>query len=118
MALETDVIEKVVSESIKIKIQVVEEDELERGERKKLNFGHTFGHAIEKTTGLSHGEAISAGMIIANRYAVKKGLLKEKDSVRLENLMKKFNIPVDLDMNKELIYEAIKKDKKKKFRMY
>ena len=46
---------------------------------KKLNFGHTFGPCHrKKQQGLSHGEAISAGMIIANRYAVKKGAVKRK----------------------------------------
>ena len=60
-------INRLVCDSIVIKSSIVNRDEKETGERRKLNFGHTFGHAIEKTTGASHGEAISAGMVIAVR---------------------------------------------------
>ncbi len=113
LSLHMDTIEKAVYSSIKIKTKIVEADELEKGERKKLNFGHTFGHAIEKITGLSHGEAVSAGMVIACRYSVKKGLLKEKEGERLKKLLRKFNLPIEVNINKEKLYEAIKKDKKK-----
>jgi len=113
LSLHMDTIEKTVCSSIKIKTKIVESDELEKGERKKLNFGHTFGHAIEKITGRSHGEAVSAGMVMACRYSVKKGLLKKKDGERLKKLLRKFNLPLEVDINKEKLYEAIKKDKKR-----
>ena len=54
LALDNDVIEKLVYDSIIIKSDIVNQDELEKGERRKLNFGHTFGHAFEKTTGVPH----------------------------------------------------------------
>ena len=59
------VLERLVARAAAVKIAVVARDERERGARTLLNFGHTFGHALEKTAGLSHGEAISAGMAAA-----------------------------------------------------
>ena len=58
-------IERVVYDSVVIKSGVVNRDEKEKGERRKLNFGHTIGHAVEKVTGVSHGEAVSLGMVAA-----------------------------------------------------
>ena len=63
--------EKIIYDSILIKSQVVEQDEKEKGERKKLNFGHTFAHAIEHNTGMLHGEAVSIGMVLAAKLSVK-----------------------------------------------
>jgi len=52
-------------------------------------------------------------MVMACRYSVKKGLLKKKDGERLKKLLRKFNLPLEVDINKEKLYEAIKKDKKR-----
>lgn len=52
-------VERVVHDSLRVKIGIVEADETEKGERMKLNFGHTIGHAVEKAAGIPHGEAIS-----------------------------------------------------------
>ena len=59
LQFDPEFIQKIVWTSINIKKEVVEQDELEGGLRRILNFGHTFGHAIEKTHGLTHGEAIA-----------------------------------------------------------
>ena len=71
---------RVVRDSVIIKSKVVEQDEKEKGERRKLNFGHTFGHAIEKLTSISHGQAVAIGMKMAALTSVKKGLLKKTGS--------------------------------------
>ena len=113
LSLEMDVLEKLIHESVKIKASVVGKDEKEKGERRKLNFGHTFGHAIEKTTGISHGEAVSLGMVLASAISGQKGLLTREDQEKLKNLLEKYLLPVRSQMNNEAIWDALKKDKKR-----
>ena len=76
---------KIVSNSIKIKAGVVRKDPKEQGYRRILNFGHTFGHAIESVFGLTHGESVSLGMIIASDISAKKGLLNKKEVRHIKN---------------------------------
>jgi 3-dehydroquinate synthase len=113
LALNLPVIEKLVYESVLIKSKIVNHDEREKGERRKLNFGHTFGHAIEKTTKVRHGEAVSAGMVIASELAVKKGTLALKDSNRLADLLDKYGLPVRLEFDCKEVLETLRMDKKR-----
>lgn len=106
-------IQKVISRSISIKTDIVNSDEIESCERKNLNFGHTFGHAIEKFSGLPHGQAVSAGMVFANNLSLSMGILPVKEAERFKNLLTRFNLPVELELNKEIIFDAIKRDKKR-----
>jgi len=114
LALESKVVERLVYDSLLIKSSIVSRDETERGERKKLNFGHTFGHAIEKSTGLSHGEAVSVGMVIASELSAKRGLLPEKDRRRIVELLKKLGLPTGVRVDGEAVFDAIRRDKKRK----
>lgn len=114
LALDMDVIEKLVYDSIIIKSDIVNRDEMEKGERRKLNFGHTFGHAMENTTGVLHGEAVSAGMVMACALSVKKGHLPEKHFERIESLLQKLGLPLRLQAPKKLVLDALQKDKKRK----
>jgi 3-dehydroquinate synthase len=91
----------------------VEKDEREKGERKKLNFGHTFAHSFEKHTSLSHGEAVAVGMIMASRLSVKKGLLGQAEADRLELLIRNIGLPSGVDLDKKILFEGMKKDKKR-----
>ena len=112
--LDEEVISKLVYDSVVIKSSIVSQDEKEKGERKKLNFGHTFGHAIEKTTNaLLHGEAISVGMVVASKLSSKRGLLSTQDVKRIEKLLLKLELPITLHTDREKMVDAIKKDKKK-----
>lgn len=113
LALDIGVVEKLVYESIVIKSGIVNRDELEKGERRKLNFGHTFGHAIEKTTGVPHGEAVSAGMVIASALSVKRGFLPAKDGERIKNLLRNLRLPTHLKADRKMVLDALKKDKKR-----
>lgn len=110
---DTNVLHKMVRESIIIKSKVVEQDEREKGERRKLNFGHTFGHAIEKLTSISHGQAVAIGMCFAAKASVKKGLLKQSEYDRLEKLIKNMQLPASLDIDSTSLFNAMKKDKKR-----
>jgi 3-dehydroquinate synthase len=81
-SLNETVIEKCINQSLRIKKKVVQKDETEEKYRKILNFGHTIGHAIESASdyGISHGNAIAAGMIIETKIAKELGMIKEKDT--------------------------------------
>ena len=111
--LELNRIERIVNDSIIIKSAIVNQDEKETGERRKLNFGHTSGHAIEKTLGLPHGEAVSIGMVVAANLSQKLGGLSDSEAERLIKLLAKFDLPVKIDAEKERIKDAIRKDKKR-----
>jgi 3-dehydroquinate synthase len=113
LALDLAVIEKLVYDSVIIKSEIVNQDEKEKGERRKLNFGHTFGHAIEKTTKVRHGEAVSAGMVMAAELAVKKEALALKYSNRLADLLDQYGLPVRLEFDCREVLETLRMDKKR-----
>lgn len=113
LALREDVIEDVVHRSLRVKLAIVSRDEEEGGVRRKLNFGHTIGHAVEKTLGLSHGEAVSIGMAMEARLSVKKGMLSAVDSARIDKILVGYGLPVSAEMNKEEIIDAVRRDKKR-----
>lgn len=100
---------------VKLKISVVEKDEKENGLRRILNFGHTYGHAIEKITKykkFTHGEAIVEGMKFAFNLAVRRNLIDKNYKYLAEDVMKKYNfkeIP-KLDLSKMI--ELMQMDKK------
>ena len=100
-------IEKIIEESLKIKKAVVEADEREGGIRKILNFGHTFGHAVEAATNmkeLHHGECVAIGMM-----AVSSGKIRE----RLGNVLKKYDLPTEYTRNISIAMKRIENDKKR-----
>ena len=111
--LDYDTIFKLVSDSVKIKSKIVQLDEKESGERKKLNFGHTIGHAIEKIDQTSHGSAVSMGMVAAAKFSQKKGFIANGDVLRISSLLTELNLPVMLDYDADNIINAAARDKKK-----
>ena len=112
-ALDPEVMHKLVYDSVVIKANVVNQDEREGGVRRKLNFGHTIGHALEKTLGISHGEAVSVGMVLAAELSMQRGLLSEKEAERIKSLLKRLNLPVAIDFDKQAVIDALGKDKKR-----
>ncbi len=113
LALDREVIAKLVYDSIVIKSSIVNQDEREKGERRKLNFGHTFGHAFEKTTAVPHGEGVAAGMVIAAALSVQRGHLTPPEAQRLEKLLAKLKLPTNIQAPKSALLEALGKDKKR-----
>ena len=99
-----------------LKARVVAADERESGERALLNFGHTFGHAIESATGYGtwlHGEAVAAGMVLAARFSVRTGRLPADDAERLVALLRRLGLPVDAPrIARETWLEFMGRDKK------
>ncbi len=111
--LDSAIIEHLVYRSVEIKAGVVTRDEREQGERRKLNFGHTFGHAIEKLTGIPHGEAVGIGMVLAATLSVQKGLLPPTDAQRLERIVESYGLPVRPPVDAQSMLAAMRKDKKR-----
>lgn len=91
-----NVLKELVKYSVEIKTCIVSADERETGLRKILNFGHTFGHAIEKKYHLPHGFAVSLGMVIVNQIAVRANLLDSDAAQRVIDLLNKFGLPTDI----------------------
>lgn len=107
----------IISKSVKNKVDIVAQDLREGGIRKVLNFGHTFGHAIEKTAdyNLYHGEAISIGMVLASKVAQKLGKQEVETGEKIVELLKKFKLPCEIPsgVKVEDLVELMKRDKKR-----
>ncbi len=106
----------IIRRGCEIKAEVVERDERESNLRKILNFGHTIGHAVENLSvyGITHGEAISIGMIAEGKLAVQMGLWSSYDLDRLGSLIKQAGLPSEIpaDMETKIIVDTMKLDKK------
>jgi 3-dehydroquinate synthase len=113
LELRSEVLERLISSSLTIKSAIVNRDEKEQGERRLLNFGHTFGHALERAAGVSHGEAVSAGMVLAARISEGKGYLSAGDRARLERLLTALGLPLSIPCPGEQLRKGLAKDKKR-----
>ncbi|MBC8440180.1 MAG: 3-dehydroquinate synthase [Deltaproteobacteria bacterium] len=113
LSLDYDTIFRLVTDSVRIKSQVVQKDEKESNERRKLNFGHTIGHAIEKIEKAGHGRAVAMGMAAAAKFSQAKHLINQKDVSRICSLLTDLKLPTALEYNAKEIISAAGKDKKK-----
>ena len=116
LAREEIVVNRFIKTSLQYKKSFIETDEFDRGERIKLNFAHTFGHAIEVITeyNIPHGTSVAIGMIMANFISVKRGILQSEIAQASENvLLKVIDINIsDLDVEVGRFINAMRKDKK------
>ncbi|WP_460834706.1 3-dehydroquinate synthase [Lysobacter humi (ex Lee et al. 2017)] len=121
LAGEPDAIAGAVLRSCRFKAEVVARDPFERGDRALLNFGHTFGHAIEAEQGyaaagdgLVHGEAVAVGMVLAARLSGALGLAPVADATRLEALLHRLGLPtrVPAGLAPEALLARMRLDKK------
>ena len=111
------VLAEAIARSCAHKAAIVERDPFERGERALLNFGHTFGHAIETEQGyggLNHGEAVAVGMVLAARLSTLLGLADAADGERLRALLARFGLPTALppDLDPAALVARMRLDKK------
>jgi 3-dehydroquinate synthase len=113
LALDPAVIERLVRDSVRIKAAVVGRDERETGERRTLNFGHTFGHALEKVGRFSHGEAVAIGMALAAAISVRRGRLAAAAHDRIIRLLQQLHLPCAASIDMRRLADAIRKDKKR-----
>ncbi|TAK72720.1 MAG: 3-dehydroquinate synthase [Betaproteobacteria bacterium] len=116
LACDRDALAHAVHRCCEIKAAVVAEDERETGVRALLNFGHTFGHAIESGLGYGnwlHGEAVAAGMVMAADLSRRTGLIAEADVERIIALLKRARLPTaPPDIAPERLLELMRVDKK------
>jgi len=107
---------EVIAKSVKLKANIVNQDEKESGVRAILNYGHTFGHVVENLTNYTkylHGEAVAIGMVMANKLAVKLNLLSQKEADEIKKLLEKNSLPTDFEIKDiENFYEHFFLDKK------
>ena len=111
----TSIMEDVIYRCVDIKRDVVERDEFDTGERALLNFGHTFGHALEKLhqyQGLSHGAAVGIGMVMMARLGEKAGFTAPGTADKIAAALEKYHLPVHSDLPLSQIVEATASDKK------
>jgi 3-dehydroquinate synthase len=98
LAREPSALAHAIRRSCELKADIVARDERESGVRALLNFGHTFGHAIESAAGYGrwlHGEAVALGMVLAARYSVRTGRIDAHEAQRLETLLARMGLPVE-----------------------
>jgi len=107
---------KIIESSVIIKSKIVEEDEKESGLRMILNFGHTFGHAIEKSMnfqGIMHGAAVGIGMVIASKIGEQMGITPQGTYLKIKEVLEKHGLPTMTAVKKKDIFKAICSDKKR-----
>ena len=103
-----------LTRAVRVKTDIVERDERESGERRKLNLGHTFAHAIEKCGhDFLHGEAVAIGTAMIARLSAKEGRLPAEDAVRVEQALARMGLPVESGIDIKKLTRALKFDKKK-----
>jgi len=100
-----------IMKNVKIKSDVVMNDEFEQGERRLLNFGHTWGHAIETQLKIPHGHAVAIGMVMAARLS--QHLTGFDGTQRLIKLLQQYELPVSADVDEGETFRLLKMDKKK-----
>lgn len=108
-------IPEIVYTCCRIKSEIVEKDEFDTGKRMILNFGHTFGHSIEKKCNFSevtHGMAVAAGMVMAAKWGEKNGITSEGTSEKMECILKKYKLPISFDITRDEILASASVDKK------
>ncbi len=109
------IIEELIFRSCELKKNIVETDECDTGRRMILNFGHTFGHAIEKHynfSGYTHGEGVAAGMVMAANFGEYIGVTQSGTANRISKLVKALGLPERITIDKTAFLDAVKMDKK------
>lgn len=108
-----DLLTDAISAAIRVKADIVERDECETGERRKLNLGHTLAHAIEKcSTRMNHGEAVAVGTALIADAAVKLGVLLPSERERIVALLTALGFALTPPVEMKRLLQEIAKDKK------
>lgn len=110
---DVDAIAPYAQKAASIKAAIVERDMYEKGERKQLNLGHTFAHALEKKTGMPHGQAVAIGICMAARLSVKLSLLDDAEAKTIENSFKSTGLETHSPVPASELAKAMIMDKKK-----
>lgn len=116
LARDVKLLPAIIARCMRMKMDIVQHDERDSSLRTILNYGHTFGHALEAITEYGtwlHGEAVAIGMEVAARIAVASSLLSQEDAQRQHNLLLAFGLPVQCaGIDIETAMQAMQRDKK------
>lgn len=109
-----DVLPEIIEACVRMKAEIVEEDERDLGRRRLLNLGHSFGHAIEQRSGyaLLHGEAVAIGTAMICRAAVRTGRLDELSCEAIVELLRHFGLPTECPYGADELFSTLLLDKK------
>lgn len=99
--------ENIIYESLTVKKNAVEKDVFDKNERMTLNFGHTFGHAIELEYNLKHGYAVALGMLMAIKLGVDLGITDKECYSCIEHILKQYDLPTKLYNYKDYLNEIV-----------
>lgn len=113
MARDTGLLTTLVAMAVRFKAAVVSEDEKETGLRRILNFGHTYGHAIEMHMSVKHGFAVASGMALATELSTEKGYISKEEKERILNILQRFNLLEHHSLADNDIEQLVLHDKKK-----
>lgn len=103
-----------ITRAIQVKADIVDRDEREQGERRKLNLGHTFAHAIEKCGNeFLHGEAVAIGTVMIARLSALLGTTTPEEADRVRRVFERMGLPIASSMDYKRLLKALKHDKKK-----
>ncbi len=117
LSKQNELIEQAIARSCQHKAAIVARDETEQGDRALLNFGHTFGHALEVLldySALVHGEAVAIGMLLAAEFSAELGVASADDAARLKRLLQAFGLPTAIPhgIHAEAMLNKMRLDKK------
>jgi 3-dehydroquinate synthase len=110
---DTNLLMELVARSVRFKARIVSEDEKENGIRRILNFGHTYGHAVELQRSVRHGFAVASGMELATEFSHKKGFIRTCEKDKIINLLNRFHLIEEHSIPDDQIEKLILHDKKK-----
>ena len=103
-----------VTRAVHVKADIVARDEQEHGDRRKLNLGHTFAHAVEKSSReFLHGEAVAIGLVMIAALSEQNGMLSPADAARIRTVVEKMGLPLASGIELPRLLQALKLDKKK-----
>lgn len=104
-------LQALIQRNAKLKAKVVQQDEFEKGDRKLLNFGHTLGHALENMYELSHGQAISVGMVYASHMS--QQITGLKTALPVIEMLEQYGLPTHLAFDADKVFGVLRMDKKR-----
>ncbi|MFM7671168.1 MAG: 3-dehydroquinate synthase [Bacteroidota bacterium] len=104
-------LQRLIARNVRFKFKVVQQDAFEKNLRKQLNFGHTLGHALEMHYELSHGEAISLGMMFAAFVSEKKKAFEQTSQLR--STLSRYHLPVAANFSADKVFRSLSMDKKR-----
>ncbi|MGN0659193.1 MAG: 3-dehydroquinate synthase [Emergencia sp.] len=109
-------LEEIIRRCVRIKTGFVEEDELDKGVRQLLNFGHTIGHAIEKATDfqVSHGSAVAKGMAMMAEISARQGWCSRDTAEAIIRILNLYEFDLSVAQSRDVLYDIMKADKKRK----